>query len=87
MHHYITEGDIDMVINEFLDEWKIPSITREVPERTTEREVEQGDIQPPEIQVPKKPRTSQGKPNQEDKGSKKTRTQKGKEETTQLTNG
>jgi hypothetical protein len=87
MCYCITEGDIDMVINEWPDEWRIPAITREVPERTTEGEAEQAETQPPEIQVPKKPRMGQGKPTQEDEGSKKTGTQKGKKETTQPTNG
>jgi hypothetical protein len=55
MCYCITEGDIDMVINEWPDEWRIPTITREVPETTTEGEAEQAETQPPEIQVPKKP--------------------------------
>jgi hypothetical protein len=54
MCYCITEGDIDMVINEWADEWRIPAITQEVPERTTEEEAEQGETQPPEIQVPKR---------------------------------
>jgi hypothetical protein len=40
-----------------------------------------------EVPVPKKPRTGQNKMTQEDEGSKKIGTQKGKKETTQLTNG
>jgi hypothetical protein len=54
MHYCITEGDIDMVINEWDDEWKIPVLTQEFPERTTEEEAGQGETQPKEIQVPKK---------------------------------
>jgi hypothetical protein len=54
MHYCITEGDIDMVISEWDDEWRIPAITQEVPERTTEEEAGQGETQPPEIQVPKR---------------------------------
>jgi hypothetical protein len=85
MRYCITEGDIDMVINEWPDEWKIPSITQEVSERTTEGEAEQGETQPPEIQVPKRPRMGQGKPTQTDEGPKKIGTQKGKKENTQPT--
>jgi hypothetical protein len=51
-----------MVISEWPDEWRIPSITQEVLEKTTEEEAEQGETQPLEIQVPKKPRMGQGKP-------------------------
>jgi hypothetical protein len=43
MHYYIIEGDIDMVISEWPDEWRIPSITWEVPERTTEGEAMQAE--------------------------------------------
>jgi hypothetical protein len=43
-----------MVINEWDDEWRIPAITQDVPERTTEEEAGQGEMQPQEIQVPKK---------------------------------
>jgi hypothetical protein len=32
MHYCIKEGDIDMVISECPDEWRIPSIPQEVPE-------------------------------------------------------
>jgi hypothetical protein len=66
-----------MVISEWPDEWKIPSITQEVPETTTKGEAEQAETQPPEIQAPKKPRTSQGKTIQVEEGSNKTGTQKG----------
>ena len=65
MRYCITEGDIDMVINEWPDEWRIPTITREVPETTAEGEVEQSKTQPLEIQVPKKP---QNGPRQADSG-------------------
>jgi hypothetical protein len=33
MHYCITEGDIDMVISEWPDEWRIPAIPREVLEQ------------------------------------------------------
>jgi hypothetical protein len=39
MHYCITKCDIDMVINEWPDEWRIPAITREVPEKIVEGEV------------------------------------------------
>jgi hypothetical protein len=47
MHYCIIEVDIDMVISEWLDEWRIPSIPREVPEGPTEGEVAQAETQPP----------------------------------------
>jgi hypothetical protein len=40
MRYCITEGDIDMVINEWPDKWKIPAITQEVSERTTKGQAE-----------------------------------------------
>jgi hypothetical protein len=86
MCYCITKVDIDVVINEWPYEWRIPFITWEMSETTTEGEAEQEEIQPPEIQVPKKPQMSQGKTTQEDEGFKQTRTQKGKGETTYLTN-
>jgi hypothetical protein len=36
MRYCITEGDIDMIIHEWLDEWKIPTIPRAIPEQITE---------------------------------------------------
>jgi hypothetical protein len=87
MCYCITEDDINMVISEWPDEWRILAITRELPETTTEGDVEQTKTQPPEIQVPKKPRMGQGKTIQAEEGSNKTGTQKGQKETTQLTNG
>ena len=77
MRYCITEVDIDMVINEWPDEWRIPSIPWEVPEGPVEGEAAQAETQPPQIPVPKKPRTGQNKPTQENKGSKQIRTQKG----------
>jgi hypothetical protein len=38
MHYCITEGDIDMVISEWDNEWIILDITQEFPERTTKEE-------------------------------------------------
>jgi hypothetical protein len=82
MLYYIKEGDIDMVTNEWTDEWRIPTITHEVLETTTEGEAEQDATQPPKIPVPKKPRMGQTKLTQVDEGSKWTRNQKEKKETT-----
>ena len=36
MHYCITEGDIDMVISEWDDEWKIPVLTQDMPDRKIE---------------------------------------------------
>jgi hypothetical protein len=46
MHYCITEGDIDMVIGEWDDEWRIPAITQELLERTTKEEAGQGKTHP-----------------------------------------
>jgi hypothetical protein len=81
MHYCIKEGDIDMVISEWPDEWRIPSIPREVPEGPAEGEAVQAETQPPQIPVPKNPRMGQNKLNQENEGSKQTGTQKGQKET------
>jgi hypothetical protein len=82
MRYYIIEGDIDMIIRKWPDNWRIPSINKEVPERTTEEEAKQGEMKPPEIQVLKIPRTGQGKIKKKDNGPKKIETQKGKKENT-----
>jgi hypothetical protein len=54
MRYCMTEGDIDMVIKKWDDEWRIPAITQEVPETTIEEEVGQEETWPKEIQVPKR---------------------------------
>jgi hypothetical protein len=87
MHYCIIEGDIDMVISEWPEEWRIPSIPREVPKQSVEGEAMQVETKPPQIPVPKKPRMGQNKLTQADEGSKKPWTQKGKKETTPPTNG
>jgi hypothetical protein len=46
MCYCITEGDIDMVISEWDDKWKILVLTQEFLERTTEEEVGQEETQP-----------------------------------------
>jgi hypothetical protein len=71
MCYCIIEGDIYMVISKWPEEWRIPAITQEVPERIAKKEAEQGETQPPEIQVPKKPRTSPSKQTQENEGPNK----------------
>jgi hypothetical protein len=38
MHYCIIEGDIDMVINEWDDEWRIPSLTQDLSEKTAKEE-------------------------------------------------
>ena len=43
MHYCIIEGDIDMVISEWDDEWRISAITQEALERTIQEEAEQGE--------------------------------------------
>jgi hypothetical protein len=35
MRYYIIEGDVDMVISEWLDKWRIQAITREMPKNNT----------------------------------------------------
>jgi hypothetical protein len=59
MRYYITEGDIDMIIDEWHDEWRIPTIPREVPTQTTKGGAPQVETQPQKIPIPKKPRTGQ----------------------------
>jgi hypothetical protein len=38
MHYCIMEGDIDMVIKDWEGEWKIPILTLDLSERTTDEE-------------------------------------------------
>jgi hypothetical protein len=49
MRYCIIEGDIDMVISEWYDEWRIPVLTQKFSERTAEEEAGQGETQPKEI--------------------------------------
>jgi hypothetical protein len=81
MCYCITEGDIDMVINEWPHAWRIPSIPREVPKGPAEGEREKAETQPLQNPVPKKPRTGQNKLTQTNEGEKPIRTQKGHKET------
>jgi hypothetical protein len=46
MRYCIIEGDIDLVIKDWEDEWRILAITQDFPERTAEEEVGQGETQP-----------------------------------------
>jgi hypothetical protein len=82
MHYCIIEGDIDMVISEWDDEWRIPTITHDFPKRKIEEEAGQGETQPPEIQVPKRRRMGQGKTTQTNEGPTKIGPHKGKKEST-----
>jgi hypothetical protein len=66
MRYCVTEEDIDMIISEWPNEWRIPTIPREVLGQTTEGGAAQVETQPPQIPVPKKLRTSQTKSTQED---------------------
>jgi hypothetical protein len=45
MHYCVMEDDINMVIKDLEDEWKIPVLTQDLPERTVEEEVGQGETQ------------------------------------------
>jgi hypothetical protein len=50
-----------MIISEWPDEWRIPTIPREVPGQTTEGGVAQAETQSPQIPIPKKRRKGQTK--------------------------
>jgi hypothetical protein len=54
LHYYIMKGDIDMVIGDWEDDWKIPFLTQDLLERTAEEEERQEETQPQEVPVPKK---------------------------------
>jgi hypothetical protein len=84
MHYCITKGDIDMVIKYWEDEWKIPVLTQDLPERTTKEEARQGETQPQEFLVPKKQRMGQIKTNHKSEGTTKIGIQKGKKNNTHL---
>jgi hypothetical protein len=86
MRYCITEGDIYMIIHEWPDEWKIPTIPRVVPRQTIEEGASQAETQPPQVPVPKKPITGQIKLTQTEGGSEKPGTYNGRTKTTQLTN-
>jgi hypothetical protein len=47
MLYCVTEGDIDMIISEWPDEWRIPTILKGVSTQTTEGGVTQVETQPP----------------------------------------
>jgi hypothetical protein len=64
MRYCVTEGDIDMIIHEWPNEWKIPTIPRIVLGQTTEGGAPQVETQPPQVPVPKKPRMGQIKSTQ-----------------------
>jgi hypothetical protein len=54
MLYCVTEGDINMVISKWPDEWRIPTIPREVSGQIEKGGVVQAETQPPQIPVPKK---------------------------------
>jgi hypothetical protein len=69
MCYCITKEDIDIIINEWLDEWRIPTIPREVLGQIAEGRVAQAKTQPPQIPIPKKQRMGQTKSAQADDDS------------------
>jgi hypothetical protein len=79
MHYCITEGDIDMVISEWPDEWRIPTITKEVSERTTEEEAEQGETQPPRNPSAQETKNGPRQDNTERRRAKEDRDPEGEE--------
>jgi hypothetical protein len=52
MCYCVTEGDIEMISHEWLDEWKIPTTPRTVPGQTTEGGSLQVETWPPQVPVP-----------------------------------
>jgi hypothetical protein len=54
MRYCITKGEIDMVIKDWEDEWKISVLTRDLLERKVEEEAGKGETQPQEVPMPKK---------------------------------
>jgi hypothetical protein len=69
MRYCITEGDIDMAIKYWEDDWNIPNLTQQIPTKTAEEEVGQEETQPLEVPVPKKWRTVQTKTKQKNEGT------------------
>jgi hypothetical protein len=88
------EGDIEMAIKDWEDKWRIPVLTRDIPERvekeearkehTHTEEVGQEHTQPQEVTVPKKPRTCHTKPKKKKGGASKTGVQTGNKHNTQV---
>ena len=72
-----------MVIKDWEDEWKIPVLTQEFPEKTVEEEAGQKETKTQEVSVPKKWRMGQTKTKKTEEGETKKGTQKGKNNTTQ----
>jgi hypothetical protein len=70
MRYCIKEGDIDMVISECSDAWRISSIPQELSKGLTEGEAAQAETQPPQIPMPKKPRARKNNPTQANEGEK-----------------
>ena len=78
------EGNINMVIKYWEDEWKIPVLTQKLPERTPEEEAGNGETQPQEVPVPKKWRTCQTKTNETNEGTTNMGAKKGKKDNMHL---
>jgi hypothetical protein len=78
MRYCIMEGDIDMAIKDWEDDWKIPSLTQEIPTKTTEEEAGQEETQPQEVPVPKKWRMGQKKQSRQMKGQLRQGPRRGK---------
>jgi hypothetical protein len=51
--YFIMEGDIEMVIRNWEDEWKIPVLTQDIPAGIAEEEAGQEETAPQEAPVPK----------------------------------
>jgi hypothetical protein len=83
MGYYIREGDIDMAIKDWEDDWKIPSLTQEIPTKMAKEEVKQAETHPIEVPVPKKWRMGQTKMNPKNEGSTNTGTHNWKKNTMQ----
>jgi hypothetical protein len=56
MRYCITVGDIDMVIKDWEDEWKILVLTQDLLERTAEEEARQKETHTQGVPLPKKQR-------------------------------
>jgi hypothetical protein len=48
------EGNIEMVIKDWEDDWKIPVLTQDITTKKTKEETWQEETQPQEFLVPKK---------------------------------
>jgi hypothetical protein len=76
------EDDIEMVIRDWENDWKILVLTQDIPTRTTKEEVGQEETKPQEVPMPKKPRMGQTKTNYMKEGTSKMGTEKEKKNNT-----